>query len=271
MSEEVNNRKIINNFSESDIQMRIHHDQELLNQHKIAYRTIIFLSFFITIVTIVYIFILTPSDKISDISKSNIDEIILSENNNHANKNIDDEESHVVDSEIKLEGEPVSNHVSKISSIEDNKNNEVDKIRKDKLSFHKSKNDDVVFSFNKAKKHNLDELLSNRPEDVWPIIKDEYPEYFNNIRLLALSAQGQQRSGQHRSALYLYQRLNSLDPENANWLIASAISLDQLGKRKLAFSLYSQALDVKDISPSLRDFSQKRIKLLQGGEKIGKE
>lgn len=128
--------------------------------------------------------------------------------------------------------------------------------------------DKVKSTFSTASKNIQDEvqwrmLLKENPQLVWPKIKQKYPDYLTQPRLLALSAQGQQRAGDHNSAVQLYKKLIPLEPSDGRWRAGLAISLESLGDTDNAKKLYKIALGMNNLPFSLMRFTQQRLEKLR--------
>jgi tetratricopeptide (TPR) repeat protein len=102
-------------------------------------------------------------------------------------------------------------------------------------------------------------LLKENPKAVLPMIKRKFPNFKSNPGLLALAAQGQQRSGDHQSAVQLYSALIPLEPRQSKWRAGLAISLESLGDIKNSIRLYQLALSMDNLPMSLKRFSQGRL------------
>lgn len=124
-----------------------------------------------------------------------------------------------------------------------------------------SKQNHQVTSVKKRKnlELNLKQLLKTHPHKVWPYIQDELKQNKDSIAMLALGAQGQQRSGQHNSAIQLYQRLLDIQPSEPRWKVGLAISLDNLGKSDQALIFYQQGMYSGKLDRALQDFVSGRI------------
>jgi hypothetical protein len=102
-------------------------------------------------------------------------------------------------------------------------------------------------------------LLKENPSAIMAEIKRQHPNFISNPRLLALAAQGQQRSGEHESAVNLYTQLIPLAPNEARWRAGLAISLETLGDKSSAERLYKLALSMGTLPYSLKRFSESRL------------
>jgi hypothetical protein len=102
-------------------------------------------------------------------------------------------------------------------------------------------------------------LLKENPKAVLPMIKRKFQNFKSNPVLLALAAQGQQRSGDHQSAVQLYSALIPLEPGQSKWRAGLAISLESLGDIKNSIRLYQLALSMDNLPMSLKRFSQGRL------------
>lgn len=107
-------------------------------------------------------------------------------------------------------------------------------------------------------------MVKDDPVAVWPYIKQNFPDFQKDVSLLALAAQGLQRSGQHDMAIGFYQQLVRLEPKDAKWRAALAISLEAKGDDQAAKQLYQIALSMPNLPAPLAQFSQKRLTLLNG-------
>jgi len=104
-------------------------------------------------------------------------------------------------------------------------------------------------------------MLKDNPQHVLGYIQKNY-HYQDNPALIAMAAQGQQRSGKHKSAVVLYRKLIRLQPNNAKWRSGIAISYEILGMEKKAESAYKLALSMPNLPTALRAFSESRLKKL---------
>jgi hypothetical protein len=108
----------------------------------------------------------------------------------------------------------------------------------------------------------IKKLMKNEPERVWPYIKKILPLSKNKIGLMALGAQGEQRSDNHNTALSLYKTLSEIEPKESKWKVGSAISFDAIGKNREALLYYKHALQLGQLPPVLHSFVTQRISLL---------
>lgn len=104
-------------------------------------------------------------------------------------------------------------------------------------------------------------MLKDNPQDVLGYIQNNY-QYQNSPPLIAMAAQGQQRSGQHKSAVVLYRKLIRIQPNNAKWRSGIAISYEILGMAQKAKSSYRLALSMPNLPIALRVFSEERLQNL---------
>lgn len=105
----------------------------------------------------------------------------------------------------------------------------------------------------------LNDMLKTSPGKVWPYIQTQLKGRVDQVDLLALGAQGEQRSGQHKSAIRLYTKLLTLESNEPKWLIGLAISLDQLGETDQALRLYQKSLISNQLESALNSFVRHRI------------
>lgn len=109
---------------------------------------------------------------------------------------------------------------------------------------------------------NLRVMLKETPEKVVPYLQTNEPGFMANNELLALAAQAQQRAGEHRMAVVYYQQLIKRQPSEARWHAGLAISLDGLGERDQAISIYQSVLNAGALPAPLKRFVQYRLKKL---------
>ncbi|MGR6871717.1 hypothetical protein ACU6U9_05275 [Pseudomonas sp. HK3] len=102
------------------------------------------------------------------------------------------------------------------------------------------------------------------PKKVWPYIQKILPVASNKIDLMALGAQGEQRSHQHQTALNLYRTLAEIEPNEAKWKVGSGISLDALSQHAQALRDYKQSLKLNRLPAALNTFVRQRIAQLSG-------
>ena len=110
----------------------------------------------------------------------------------------------------------------------------------------------------------LKQLMLNQPEKVWPYIQKILPQSSNKVGLMALGAQGEQRSRQYDTALELYQTLSQVEPRESKWRVGAAISYDALGDKQQALFSYQQSLQLSPLPPALFSFVTQRIAILNG-------
>lgn len=85
-----------------------------------------------------------------------------------------------------------------------------------------------------------------------PSIKDN-PDYF------ALIAALYQQQGESGLAANLYEKLLSLQSNNAVWWVGLGVALENLGKSSQALEAYARAANSDDINPTLRAFVESKI------------
>lgn len=110
----------------------------------------------------------------------------------------------------------------------------------------------------------LKQLMVNQPEKVWPYIQKILPQSSNKVGLMALGAQGEQRSRQYGTALELYLTLSQVEPRESKWRVGAAISYDALGDKQQALFSYQQSLQLSPLPPALFSFVTQRIAILNG-------
>lgn len=108
----------------------------------------------------------------------------------------------------------------------------------------------------------LHRMLKSEPENVYAHIRKNFSDFEKHPVLVAFSAQGEQRSGRHQSALKQYQTLIRLQPRQAKWRAGMAISLEAVGDQDSAKRMYQLALNMPNLPSSLAQFSRERLKLL---------
>ncbi|MFT5593876.1 MAG: hypothetical protein ACI8SR_002263 [Oceanicoccus sp.] len=126
------------------------------------------------------------------------------------------------------------------------------------------KRDPIIIKNRSQGENIIKTLMINEPEKVWPYIQKLLPKSNDNVSLLALGAQGEQRSNNHRTALSLYETLSEIEPNEAKWKVGSAISLDALSEEKQAIKFYEQSLELSPLPPALYNFVRQRIDKLKG-------
>lgn len=94
-------------------------------------------------------------------------------------------------------------------------------------------------------------------ESQKPLARD-YSDYY------ALAAALYQRTGRHADAARVYRGLVEVFPGRAVWWMGLGISLQSLNKSEAALAAYKRASRAQGLQPELRDFVQKRIRLLGG-------
>lgn len=114
---------------------------------------------------------------------------------------------------------------------------------------------------------NLRIMVKEAPEQVVPYLQENHPDFTSNNEFLALAAQAQQRSGEHKMAIVYYQQLAKREPHEARWVAGLAISLDGLGEREKAVSIYESVLKTGALPPPLKRFVTYRLE--QIGEQYG--
>lgn len=120
-----------------------------------------------------------------------------------------------------------------------------------------------------VKKVSNDELLIRKlmvsnPEKVWPHIKKLLPNSNNQTSLIALGAQGEQRSKNHQNAIELYKTLSDIEPNESKWRVGSAISYDALSRYDDALVEYKKSLILNALPAPLYSFVKQRIAQLTG-------
>ncbi len=106
-------------------------------------------------------------------------------------------------------------------------------------------------------------MVKESPQDVFPYIQRNYPNYPQEPDILAMAAQAEQRSGNHLNSISLYTKLISLQPKDARWRAGIAISLDVSGEKKAAKQMYLLAMTMPNLPSALYRFSQTRLELLR--------
>ncbi len=102
-------------------------------------------------------------------------------------------------------------------------------------------------------------MLKEQPDQVLPYIERHYKNFLNQQDLLAIAAQAQQRAGEHKSALKLYESLIRSQPQDARWRVGFAISLEASGHKLDAKKMYNLALNMPQLPPALKRFSVNRL------------
>lgn len=136
-------------------------------------------------------------------------------------------------------------------------------ITKKSVEF-KIKNDIQERAISKSRKSVKDEAdiqywMNNSPEKIWPYIKASFPNAYGQASLLALGAQGEQRSAQHKNAIELYQRLLQLEPDQSKWYAGMAMSLDALGEHSRALVIYQKSKSLGGLPEALDIFVVRRM------------
>ena len=109
-------------------------------------------------------------------------------------------------------------------------------------------------------------LMLSNPEKVWPHIKKILPQSSNKISLIALGAQGEQRSKNHQNAIGLYKTLSEIEPGESKWRVGAAISFDALSKYDEALIEYKKSLKLNSLPSPLHSFVNQRIAQLTGAD-----
>jgi tetratricopeptide (TPR) repeat protein len=107
-------------------------------------------------------------------------------------------------------------------------------------------------------------LMVSNPEKVWPHIKKLLPKSNNQTSLIALGAQGEQRSKNHQNAIELYKTLSDIEPNESKWRVGSAISYDALSRYDDALVEYKKSLILNALPAPLYSFVKQRIAQLTG-------
>jgi len=102
-------------------------------------------------------------------------------------------------------------------------------------------------------------MMKNNPDQVMPYLKNNFTNFSKTPSILALAAQGEQRSGNHINAIQIYKKLIPLQPKDARWRAGLAISLEAIGDTARAQNLYQLALSMNNLPASLRRFSTSRL------------
>lgn len=109
-------------------------------------------------------------------------------------------------------------------------------------------------------------LMVSQPEKVWPYIQKLLPKTNNKISLIAMGAQGEQRSKNHKNAIDLYKALAEIEPNEPKWRVGAAISLDALSKYDDALIEYQRSLSSNTLPAPLYSFVKQRITQLTGDQ-----
>ena len=109
-------------------------------------------------------------------------------------------------------------------------------------------------------------LMVSQPEKVWPYIQKLLPKTNNRISLIAMGAQGEQRSKNHQNAIDLYKALAEIEPNEPKWRVGAAISLDALSKYDDALIEYQRSLRSNQLPAPLYSFVKQRIIQLTGDQ-----
>ena len=109
-------------------------------------------------------------------------------------------------------------------------------------------------------------LMVSQPEKVWPYIQKLLPKTNNKISLIAMGAQGEQRSKNHQNAIDLYKALAEIEPNEPKWRVGAAISFDALSKYDDALIEYQRSLRSNTLPAPLYSFVKQRITQLTGDQ-----
>ncbi|WP_283788586.1 tetratricopeptide repeat protein [Bermanella sp. WJH001] len=109
-------------------------------------------------------------------------------------------------------------------------------------------------------------LMISQPEKVWPYIQKLLPKTNNKISLIAMGAQGEQRSKNHQNAIDLYKALAEIEPNEPKWRVGAAISFDALSKYDDALIEYQRSLRSNTLPAPLYSFVKQRITQLTGDQ-----
>ena len=160
--------------------------------------------------------------------------------------------------------------ISEIRHTEAKKISNINKLER-------AKNSDVKSKANERSKEPViksiqnDELLIRKlmvsqPEKVWPYIQKLLPKTNNKISLIAMGAQGEQRSKNHQNAIDLYKALAEIEPNEPKWRVGAAISFDALSKYDDALIEYQRSLRSNTLPAPLYSFVKQRITQLTGDQ-----
>lgn len=105
-------------------------------------------------------------------------------------------------------------------------------------------------------------MVKEQPKSVLPYIERNFPNFAQQPQLLALAAQGEQRSGNHQKAVNLYQQLIRMQPQQAKWRAGLGISLEAAGDAVSAARMYQLALSMDNLPIPLAKFSRNRLNIL---------
>lgn len=102
-------------------------------------------------------------------------------------------------------------------------------------------------------------MMKHDPASVMPYLKNNFIHFSKSPSMLALAAQGEQRSGNHINAIQIYKNLIPMQPSDARWRAGLAISLEAMGDTERAKKLYRLALSMNNLPASLKRFSTTRL------------
>ncbi|MFY0639636.1 MAG: hypothetical protein JXR16_01230 [Bermanella sp.] len=110
----------------------------------------------------------------------------------------------------------------------------------------------------------LRNLLNSNPASVWSYVKTHYGDISKNPRLLAISAQAEQKSGNHKNAINLYRKLINSERKEPRWYSAIGFSFEKEGDYESAHKMYTVAIKLGGLPGSLNTFTLSRLDALAG-------
>lgn len=110
-------------------------------------------------------------------------------------------------------------------------------------------------------------MASDQYGDALAVLESRYQDSQDHIladwEFLSLLAPLYQRQERHVESVRVFRKLLDLNPEQAQWWIGQAISLEALGMREDALAAYLRAARMPAIDARLKKYADARIGLLK--------
>ncbi|PCH60667.1 MAG: hypothetical protein COC19_05620 [SAR86 cluster bacterium] len=105
-------------------------------------------------------------------------------------------------------------------------------------------------------------LADARPQEAANLLSTRAPAVEDDSEYYEFLATAQLSSKDNEGAIHSYKSLLQVDPTQGKWWYGWAYAQDSLGNNAAALQAYNRAMDQENLSPSLRQRSQRRIAVL---------